>query len=440
MISPIADIDDLKVFHRGDARFAFVDLCRREDVARVVRTLDDWLLPGGRRLSAKAYVQGDRDGRRAGPLHDGGHPPYSSVVVNSRLPSDHQRPRLLVSHLSASATGKDVGQLFEGISITPDLVKLVWTKQNNQCAYVDLKTLQECQQAIRELDGTVLLGEALNVVWVFDDMPSRDVRRRRGEDLHFNFVRCELTMMLVGSTSEAPRATSSAPPRRAEQASSRPPSPPRASQPRSPPPRSPTLALTPVSLPNDPSLATDIARLERLDLSRADMNLIQRVWEPLEQPPSDGFDRTINIDVSFGYLSPAEAKAALQLPPLFPDDEAKQARYELFLRSQTGESRDHYTVSVPTPFASAQLTLASLQIFLAQLAEFNARNRQFSEFAARVARTTSPLPPPPSYEPQPAPRDYTVEPTLCGPTAAPPKERSGSFEVSGRVASAFGCG
>ncbi|ORY89653.1 hypothetical protein BCR35DRAFT_300059 [Leucosporidium creatinivorum] len=110
----------------------------------------------------------------------------------------------------------------------------------------------------------------------------------------------------------------------------------------------------------------DDARLASLGYSSTDIDTLNTLMQPMETPPSAGFDRTAQFEVSFGYLPPETARLALMKQARkrrFADDERKQLAYETFLMGQTGESRDLYT------------------IFFAQLTEFNDESRMFMQGA-----------------------------------------------------------
>jgi hypothetical protein len=110
----------------------------------------------------------------------------------------------------------------------------------------------------------------------------------------------------------------------------------------------------------------DIARLESLNLSPEDIDIICRIWAPSQAPPTRNFTRTVNVGATFGYLKESDAQAALDSAAPFPDDPKMQHQYETFLDAQVGKSKDHYTV------------------FFAMLSDFNERNELFVE-AARAA-------------------------------------------------------
>ncbi|ORY89635.1 hypothetical protein BCR35DRAFT_300028 [Leucosporidium creatinivorum] len=55
-----------------------------------------------------------------------------------------------------------------------------------------------------------------------------------------------------------------------------------------------------------------------------------------------GKDDAQKFSISFGYVSPQVAQAALQAGRRFSDDEEKQLAYERLLSSQVGEDREHY--------------------------------------------------------------------------------------------------
>ncbi|ORY61910.1 hypothetical protein BCR35DRAFT_355144 [Leucosporidium creatinivorum] len=391
LVSRHADVADVRVLHSKTSRFAFVELTRHGDVTRVIQALDDHLLSSGHRISVARY-QDDRELKR--PLNDVKRIPYRGAARNSQ-PPDQPVPRLLFSHVPPAIHEEDFRRFLRQASFDAGRVKIVQTRQNTQSIFVDLPSVEACRDAVRALDGAVLEGHALLAMWAMNTLDRPQTK------------------------STASRNGSQAPSAALSRLSTTP-----APTPRPPiRPASPTLEETmgPLSscdLSPDAALARDISRIECLNLTLDDIDLIQQAWKPLPHPPTDDFTRSVEISASFGYLSPSEAKAALESPPLYSDS-AKQARYETFLRAQMGDSRDRYMV------------------FLAQLAQFNASNLEFVNFAQDVARTASPPPPPqPHYDPDPTSKDYTVAAADFGPRA-PPRERKRSFEVSSRVERAF---
>lgn len=123
---------------------------------------------------------------------------------------------------------------------------------------------------------------------------------------------------------------------------------------------------------------------------------IERIWTPLHEPPAQPnetapFDRSVNVTVRFGHVTQSEARAALEhnaKAPAFPDDAAMQARYEAFLRAQTGDSRDWYTVRETLAVALVAKRIADLrnapQVFFAQLADFNRSSAAFTAKAREL--------------------------------------------------------
>lgn len=107
----------------------------------------------------------------------------------------------------------------------------------------------------------------------------------------------------------------------------------------------------------------DNSRLESLNLSREDIEKIKILWQPITSPPSADFNRTIDLKVTYGWVRPDIAKAALLKPNPFPNDAQKAAQFRNFLLSQTGESKDHYTV------------------FFAELTQWNETNNLFVKCA-----------------------------------------------------------
>ena len=106
-------------------------------------------------------------------------------------------------------------------------------------------------------------------------------------------------------------------------------------------------ATSPSASPAAEQPSGHFARLAALNFHSSDLKAVENLMLPLATPPSTGFDRTAKLEASFGYLRPLDAKLALEAQTgrrEFGDDEAMQLGYEKFLESQTGESRDHYTM------------------------------------------------------------------------------------------------
>ncbi|GAA5996457.1 uncharacterized protein JCM10292_007622 [Rhodotorula paludigena] len=140
--------------------------------------------------------------------------------------------------------------------------------------------------------------------------------------------------------------------------------------------------VTPSAAParsSDAQNELDVQRLRSLGMDDEQIKAIERIWTPVHEPPAqtDGtapFDRSVQIQVRFGHVTRREARAALEhnaKAPAFPDDAAMQARYEAFLRSQAGESRDWYTV------------------FFAQLADFNRSSAAFTAKARELVSSAA---------------------------------------------------
>lgn len=66
--------------------------------------------------------------------------------------------------------------------------------------------------------------------------------------------------------------------------------------------------------------------------------------QPIFVRPTESFDRTHSLKATFGWSHPSIAAQKLLLPvgTSFPGDPRKEERYREFLRSQTGQSKEHY--------------------------------------------------------------------------------------------------
>lgn len=93
------------------------------------------------------------------------------------------------------------------------------------------------------------------------------------------------------------------------------------------PSSSPPSSLSPIH-----QASADRAHLRSLNLAT-----ISHLSQPLFDPPTPTFFRTISLCTSFGYLSPADARRALEQPSPFVDDERMQELNEVFLGAQIGE-------------------------------------------------------------------------------------------------------
>ena len=125
------------------------------------------------------------------------------------------------------------------------------------------------------------------------------------------------------------------------------------------PPRAETLPSSSATLPD----SFDSPRINSLHLPPQSLAAYRRLCEPISHPPA----RTIELSATFGWTHPTTVEKELLCSPAYPEDDGLQHLYETFLRSQTGESRDHYNV------------------FFAQLAESNDNARAFMQAGRKAA-------------------------------------------------------
>ena len=189
---------------------------------------------------------------------------------------------------------------------------------------------------ITDLDGTVISGVAMHVAWQrnchdpFSPRPSASRNRSPSPD----------------SRRPRNRNRSLSPPWPASNS---------------------TLNSQPSSSSASRQLELDLSRIRSLNLSREDLEAIQRIWTPLDSAPptttEGNFQRQISLSVQFGFLPQSDASLALksnESSPAYPDDPLLQTRFTKFLESQAGITRDHYTV------------------FFSQITDWNVYCEQFS--------------------------------------------------------------
>lgn len=93
--------------------------------------------------------------------------------------------------------------------------------------------------------------------------------------------------------------------------------------------------------PND----INVDQLPSLDPASSPSSL-SRLSQPLFNPPTPTFSRTVKTNLSVGYLSPSKARRALEQPSPFVEDERLQLLYEGFMRAQCGEEREWFDALV----------------------------------------------------------------------------------------------
>lgn len=170
LVARHAEVSDVHVLHNKTARFAFVDLERHSDVAKVIKALDDHQVGPTDRISVNAYLPGR--GAPARPLHHSNRLPYRGPAHNSRPPANLPAPRLFFAHLPVDLNEGEFGSFLRGYSFAFNRIKIVTTPQRTTCSYVDFESVEVCREALQAFDGAVLRGKAMLVVWVIGEDPN----------------------------------------------------------------------------------------------------------------------------------------------------------------------------------------------------------------------------------------------------------------------------
>ncbi|BGP14031.1 hypothetical protein JCM10213v2_001969 [Rhodosporidiobolus nylandii] len=359
-------------------RSAYVGVCSSEDARRAINVFRQHYV-GSRMLNAQPYRS--RDGGTSPRFDEANRTPYLGPRRNVRYRPFDATTEVIVKHLKPeiqAAQLRDWVECHLGADCVRSYDMALSKNRAEGVGFIEFHAVEDCERAISELDGQVWNSTAVGVVW------GRGIRGRRKRDSYANPIpssRSDLSrssqhtasnLEPLGAANRYPSSTHSRPPPssphsvdftcRLPPSASRsipPPPPPYHSAPGTPPPPSPRLQV-------------DLRRLQSLDLPPAVISDLERIWEPLDEPPSDGFSRSVAVPVNFACLSRREAKQALdanETKPEYPDDATMQARYEAFLKAQAGESRDWYTV------------------FYAQLADFNRTATTFAEKGRQAAGT-----------------------------------------------------
>ncbi|GAA6048930.1 hypothetical protein JCM3770_007124 [Rhodotorula araucariae] len=397
----------------GRLRFAYVALRSGEDIQKACAVFSHLCLDG-RQLRAKQFVDRKTGSHRPQLLNWDYKRQYVGPERQAlRLPN-YRRLGLFLLHVAPHARPSDVADFLQR-SLPPDQIGAIEVRRvgMNTLAFVSLTDEELCRKAIRELDGECFLGQGVRVSWLELDrrdgawpagpVPARTdrstgVSRRQHtadavpspeqERLATNFQQLATNryaaLAAAGAAKQlaAARAPADAAALVHQSSPLRTLNTPSATQPKAWQPVSPLVndQITEArASSNDLMLERDVERLRSLGLAPELVEAIQQVWRPREEPPSTAsspgemFERSIDVQVRFGFVPQEIAKKALKenkVAPTYPDDRVKQARYEAFLAAQAGESRDYYTV------------------FFAQLAEFNFSSAACAE-TARCAAANS---------------------------------------------------
>ncbi|GJN88424.1 hypothetical protein Rhopal_001390-T1 [Rhodotorula paludigena] len=406
-------VDDvfLSTSHSKPARFAYVAVRDRASIPAACATLKRAPV-GNRNLSSTPFV--DRRTGQSWPeiAESDWKRRYVGPEKQAQLQPEKRQLGLFLMHVARSATTADVGNFLRR-SLRAEQIGNISMRQlgMNTLAFVDMHDEAACRKAIVDLDGECFCGNASSASADANFAPLAKNR----------YEHCAAT----GQTDVPPAAGAAAMARQVTIERDAPadmaPSPATA---RSTAPTSSASAqafsriqgqshkrltnsdrtgdqvmlsadeapIAPVALdesalcesidstmPTPAQYEDDLERLRSLGMTAEDIKAIELVWTPLDQPlagrtSGEAFARSVTTQVRFGYVSPNEARAALEhnaAVPAFPDDAAMQARYEAFLRAQAGESRDWYTV------------------FFAQLADFNSSSAAFSAKARELVSSAA---------------------------------------------------
>ncbi|GAA5890340.1 hypothetical protein JCM6882_008800 [Rhodosporidiobolus microsporus] len=341
---------------------------------------------------------------------------YVPPEVQLRRPPNSRRLGLFILHVPPQATQNDVGRFLER-SLSPREIGSIAIKYAGAGTqvFVDLQNEEAGRRAILDLDGELIGGLAVRVAW--RDLDPDCLARIIGADgAAYALSRFEAVLTSLSAASRAPlppprdhldHSTSSSNGASFDQSalsstnlqpltknryaalaanSSHNTSSPPAPSSSEPPVAVDTFTQSPRPLENgdakpasNASKDVDLAQLEALGLPASTLSSLQQRWAASDDPPlpsssaaTDGdSSRTVEGRVSFGFLPSEQAQAALEAnkrEPGYPHDPVMQNRYEAFLRAQTGESKDWYTV------------------FFAQLVNFNRSAKSFAEKGGEAAR------------------------------------------------------
>ncbi|GAA5842737.1 hypothetical protein JCM11251_002337 [Rhodosporidiobolus azoricus] len=326
---------------------------------------------------------------------------YVDPNEQARRPPSLRRLGLFVLHLPPMVDEASIVRFLER-SISRRDIRAVHIKHAGfgTHAFIGLHTAEAGKRAIAELDGELLSGFAVRVAWEEPDRlwmtrasegadskeplpPQRnrtDFSPSSSRPSQSAFSPTNLQALsknrhaaLAGSSDSPPAPPSPVSP------SFPPACPDERSHPTplwvidSTPPRLPLRSANPIKvevdeqLPRDP----DLVRLESLGLPSSIVESLRQCWEAYDETPCADFRRQIEGEVSFGSLPSDRAGALLEAHERDPpraDDLMMQNRWEAFLKAQTGESKDWYTV------------------FFAKLMQFNREAEEFSQKARETAK------------------------------------------------------
>lgn len=382
------------------SRYAFVGLKCRSDNPEALRILSRDL-PNGERQHATGFARGSSSDQPVFNTLD--MLPYLGPSENARQAPAHHRA-VVVAHLPPRITKTTiydffVNELGRGKINTVEIVASPF--RGCDLAIAVFYHHADAQEAILKCDGQEIDGRAVGVNWSPKNEPSCSYF------FPFPLVFSLLTVCPpAASLSSHPLSTTRS--RYRDPSKQLSPSPIDSTKsshtvaPPSPPPAAVSSA-TPLSL--------DLQRLRSIDLPEQLIEGVQRVWDPLDD--SSRKDRSLSVDVDFGFLPKRDAKAALDAmaeQPLFPDDVGKQKMYECFLKANAGESRDWYTVR-----PSFSLLLSSALLIRNSSADLLRQTRRVQPHRLRIRRHGSPasfdllplfltVPPFFSLNPSPLPR------------------------------------
>ncbi|GAA6001068.1 hypothetical protein JCM10207_007398 [Rhodosporidiobolus poonsookiae] len=390
---------------KGGFRIAYVGVYSASDIDRSIRAFDN-LAIGKQKLRAIPFQDPKTGSTRPSMSNKCPERRYVGAKRHAERPPNPRHPVLFLLHLPLKVGREDIARFLDK-SCSPRNIKRITLRVGGvtPTAFVDLEDAETGRRAILNLDGELLNGHAVRVNWheldttwlksyfsplqpdnlshrppppdrsseaVRTASPARSHRSTQRTGISHPSPPPKLKPASPAPPAEKPRVPSAPPAPTQETASVPPPvknTPPEPAKPEPVPdikqeePPAATASTT-APLPG-PDFSADLARLRSCGLSDTAIHAVQQLWTPLAAPLPGNPTRSFDAHVSFGFLSQAEARAALEAnrkAPAYPreEDKAQQERYEAFLRAQAGESNEWYTV------------------FFSQLYAFNAASAAFA--------------------------------------------------------------
>ncbi|GAA6026872.1 hypothetical protein JCM8097_005923 [Rhodosporidiobolus ruineniae] len=300
---------------------------------------------------------------------------------------DSTRLGIFMTHLPPDVHEMDI-ERFLTPSMSPRSITSLVIKRSGHA----LHPLWLAEQA-----GSTVTGSSLTAARSTSHPPPPAETLTKPADSHLS-IRPSVEQSSAPNTAGFPADPSSTSPIAAKRISPRSPrnarreSPP-AAQPASASPSHPSSKpllrdLPPASPPRAPSPSPDLT--SQLDLSSAHepspsifaslsaagLATLTHAWHPSSGPPATNPSRRVETTASFGSVDLATAAAASKADErekAFPGDPERQKQFEVFLKAQTGETRDWYTV------------------FFAQLAGFKRDAVEFAQKGHEAALRAEPM-------------------------------------------------